>query len=191
MFASSGEITAPCGVPASTFVIRPSSNTPAFSHLAIRRSMRRPAHALLGESDRERIQRIMLATPRSEPVREPEELFLIDRVQDFHHRLLDYLIFQRGDAERTHFPVGLRYVPSPRRARPVCSPMHPLMEILQVGLQILSVGAPGDTVRSRSRFTPQRGVRGLQEVNCHMVEERRELLFRPLARGLPYAVQRR
>ena len=69
--------------------------------------------------------------------------------------------------------------------------MHPLMEIQEVGLQILSVGAPGDAVCSWSRFPPQCGVRGLQEVNCHMVGERRELLLWPLACGLPYAVQRR
>src|SRR5258708_20295734 len=115
-----------------------------------------PAHALLGESDRERIQRIMLATPRSEPVREPEELFLIDRVQDFHHRLLDYLIFKRGDAERTHFPVGLRYVPSPPTAPPLFSPMHPLLAILQVGLQLLPLGAPRYTVHSHDPLPPPR-----------------------------------
>src|ERR1039458_4839317 len=41
MFASSGEMTAPCGVPFVTDCRTPSSTTPAFSHLRIRRSTRR------------------------------------------------------------------------------------------------------------------------------------------------------
>src|SRR5262249_49786953 len=35
MLASSGEISPPCGVPASGVVIAPSSRTPAFNHLPI------------------------------------------------------------------------------------------------------------------------------------------------------------
>src|ERR1700742_4416611 len=41
MFANSGEITAPCGVPTSPGFTTPSSATPAFSHLRIRRITRR------------------------------------------------------------------------------------------------------------------------------------------------------
>ena len=41
MFAKSGEITAPCGVPSVPPVHAPSSMTPAFSHLATSRSTRR------------------------------------------------------------------------------------------------------------------------------------------------------
>src|SRR5436309_2476408 len=40
MLASSGEITAPCAVPCSLMLTIPSSSTPAFSHLRIRRMMR-------------------------------------------------------------------------------------------------------------------------------------------------------
>jgi hypothetical protein len=41
--ASSGEITAPCGVPTFVAVLIPASTTPAFNHLRIKRSMRRSA----------------------------------------------------------------------------------------------------------------------------------------------------
>src|SRR6202049_2643171 len=41
MFAKSGEITAPCGVPSLVSILRPSSNTPAFSHFWIRRMILR------------------------------------------------------------------------------------------------------------------------------------------------------
>src|SRR5215472_14701133 len=40
MLASRGEITEPCPVPVSLTVTTPSSRTPAFSHLRIRRMMR-------------------------------------------------------------------------------------------------------------------------------------------------------
>src|ERR1035441_1392967 len=40
MFASSGEITAPCGVPTLVSDHWPSSDTPAFNHFWIRRSIR-------------------------------------------------------------------------------------------------------------------------------------------------------
>jgi len=41
MFAGKGEATPPCGVPTSGRVTSPSSITPAFSHLRIKRIMRR------------------------------------------------------------------------------------------------------------------------------------------------------
>src|SRR5260370_3815778 len=41
MFASRGEATLPCGVPVSVWLTSPSSITPAFSHLRIRRMTRR------------------------------------------------------------------------------------------------------------------------------------------------------
>src|ERR1019366_7964416 len=43
MLASSGETTAPCGVPTFVSDHRPSSETPAFHHFWIRRSIRRSA----------------------------------------------------------------------------------------------------------------------------------------------------
>ena len=46
------------------------------------------------------VKRIVLATPRPEPVAEPEEVFLPDRVQHFGHRALDHLVLHRGNAER-------------------------------------------------------------------------------------------
>ena len=42
----------------------------------------------------------MLSALWSEPVREPEEVFLVDRVQHRYHCPLDYLVFERSDSER-------------------------------------------------------------------------------------------
>src|SRR4051794_88418 len=42
-------------------------------------------------------QRVVLAAPGPEAVREPEEVLLVDRVQHRHRRLLDDLVLQGGD----------------------------------------------------------------------------------------------
>src|SRR6266446_3755362 len=120
MFASRGEATPPCGVPVSVWVTSPSSITPACSHLRIRRMTRRsptrcstkrinhswltaskkpgnvgvqyPVHPRVADPDGERVQCIMRTASGPEPVREPEEIFLVDRVQHLDHRTLDDLV---------------------------------------------------------------------------------------------------
>src|SRR5690348_16430961 len=95
--ASSGEATAPCGVPSFVSDHWPSSDTPAFSHFSIRRSTLRSGHPMLDElhrpfvahgveeamdvgiehpvhplpldAHRQRVQRLMRAATRTEPVR--------------------------------------------------------------------------------------------------------------------------
>ena len=58
----------------------------------------------------ERIQRIVLAAPGSEPVAEPQELRLVDRREDCNHRCLDDFVFQGSNAERPLFAIRLGYV---------------------------------------------------------------------------------
>src|SRR5467141_4080908 len=129
MLASSGEITEPCPVPLSLTVTIPSSSTPALSHFWIRRMMRlsptrcstkRISHSWLtvskkradvgvqnevhfpaADSHRERVERIMRSASGPESIREPEEVFLVDRVQHRNRRPLDDLVLQRGNCERT------------------------------------------------------------------------------------------
>ena len=69
-----------------------------------------PVHLSLRDAHPERVQRIMLAASWAEAVREAEEVLLVDVIQDRHHGLLDDLVFERRDAQRTHAPVGLGYV---------------------------------------------------------------------------------
>jgi site-specific DNA recombinase len=71
------------------------------------------AHLLAVDSDAERIHRIMRAAPRPEPVREPEEVFLVDRAQHRGYRPLDDLVLQSGNRERALPAIRLRYVPPP------------------------------------------------------------------------------
>jgi hypothetical protein len=45
-----------------------------------------------------------------EPIREPEEIFLVDRVQHLNNRTLDDFVLQRRDAERALPTIRLWYV---------------------------------------------------------------------------------
>jgi hypothetical protein len=48
----------------------------------------------------------VLAAPGPEPVAKPQELRLVDRREDRHHRRLDYLILNACDAERPLLAAG-------------------------------------------------------------------------------------
>ncbi len=61
-------------------------------------------HLLLHERIGQRIQRLMLAAPRTKTIREAEEVLLIDMVEDGDHRMLDDLVFQCSDSERSVRP---------------------------------------------------------------------------------------
>src|SRR5512144_3447799 len=117
-----------------------------------------PVHTLSPEPDRERIQRVMRGASRPEPVRETEEVLLVDRVEHLHQRPLQELVLQRGDPERPLPPVRLGYVRPPRRLRPVAPTMHARVKILEVALEILPVLVP------RHAVYPWRGLRPKREV---------------------------
>src|SRR6516164_1892177 len=57
-------------------------------------------HLSAFDPDHERVHRIMRAAPRPESIREPEEVFLVDRVEHRCRRPLDDLVFQRSNSER-------------------------------------------------------------------------------------------
>jgi hypothetical protein len=72
-----------------------------------------PVHLAPVDPNRQRVQRIVLTAPRPEPVAEPQEVLFPDCVQHFHQRTLDYLVFQRCDAQRPLSSVRLRYIDKP------------------------------------------------------------------------------
>ena len=61
-----------------------------------------PVHLLPHESHPERVQRIMRAATGSEAVGEAQEVDLVDLVEHRHHGLLDDLVLQGRDAQRSH-----------------------------------------------------------------------------------------
>jgi hypothetical protein len=58
--------------------------------------------------DDQRVQRFMLAAFGSKAIREPEEIFFVDRAQHFGSGSLDNFVFERGDRERASAAVFLR-----------------------------------------------------------------------------------
>src|ERR1700686_4250829 len=159
MFARIGEITAPCGVPRSLRVTRPSSVMPTFSHFAIRRRMRlsaircsrkrivhewamaskkapdirvqHPVHLLPINPGVESVQRIVLAAPWSESIREAKKILLVDGLQNVHDRLLDDFVLQTQNAEWPLGAVRLRDVCPFGRPGSIAAPMHSLVQVFQ------------------------------------------------------------
>jgi hypothetical protein len=100
------------------------------------------------DPDRQRIQRIMRAAPRPEPVGETDKVLLVDGVEHLDHRSLDDLVLQGGDAERALPPVRLWYVHPTRRARPVGPTVDPAEQVFEVRSEVLPVGVPRHLINS-------------------------------------------
>src|SRR4029077_16960162 len=98
---------------------------------------------------------IMLATPRSEAVAEPQEVFLPDRVQHLDHRALDDLVLQRRDAEGPLPSVRLGDIDSPPRQRPIGAAGGPGLEVPETLPEALAVPPPRHPVHPRRRVPPQ------------------------------------
>ena len=165
----------PCGVPLSVSCSLPSSITPAFTHFISRRTMRlspircsmkclqmsmvdgveerldicveHPADLPLdrfGES----IERVVLRPSWSKPVRDPDKLRLVDRLEHHLHRLLDDLVFQRRDAERSRPPIAFRDVHAPHWLRMIAATMDSVLQIEQAFVETLAVLVPGHPVHA-------------------------------------------
>jgi hypothetical protein len=67
-----------------------------------------PVHLSRRDPDAECVERMVRASSRPEPVREPKIVLFVDRAQDLDDGALDELVFQRGNAERPQPPVRLR-----------------------------------------------------------------------------------
>src|SRR5712692_11210716 len=91
-----------------------------------------PVHFLRQQSRVQRIQRLMLAAPRPEPVRKAEKIGFVDSIQHLDRRTLDNLVFQRRHSERSLPPVGLRDKHPTHRLRSIRSSLQPFREVLEI-----------------------------------------------------------
>jgi hypothetical protein len=129
----------------------------------------------------------VLTAPRPEPVAEPQELRLVDRRQDRHHRRLDDLILHCGNAERPLPAIRLRDVHPSRWQRPIRSPMDPCVQVREVGLEGLRVARPCQPVGPGGGVRLRIKERRVQDVDADVMQERRELLLPVPGDGLSYA----
>lgn len=109
-----------------------------------------PVHLPPRETRRQRVQRIVRSTPRTEPVRQAQEFFLPDRTQHGHHGLLDDLVLQSRNAQRSHPPVGLRDEDPPGRQRPISSRVDPPVQVREAFRKVGFVLLPRHPINAGS-----------------------------------------
>src|SRR5208282_122481 len=112
-------------------------------------------HRLSCERVRERVQRLMLAAARSKTIRKAQKVFLVNRIEDGDHGLLDDLVLQRRDPQRALPPVAFRDIRPSRGFRSICSTVHPAVQIDQSTLQPGLVLLPREAVYPRGRLSLQ------------------------------------
>src|SRR5467141_886159 len=150
-----------------------------------------PVHFSRQQSRVQRIQRLVLASPWSEPVRKTEKVRFVDSIQHLDRRALDDFVFQRRDSERSLPPVGLRDKYPTHRLRSVRSSLQPFGKILEIHFQLLAVVSPRLPVHARRSFLLQAEVDHAQCFQVvDVVQERREPQLLILSCCLTYPLQR-
>src|SRR6202521_1666896 len=138
-----------------------------------------PVHSLPVETHAQRIQRLVWAAPGPEPIRKALEVHLVNLVEDGHYGLLNNLVLQRRNAQRTLPPVWLRYVDSPRGLCPIRSPLYPAVQIDQSILQPGFILLPCHAIYSRCSLPLQCEKAVPQQINRYMVEQSGEPFLPP------------
>src|SRR5258707_1109786 len=134
-----------------------------------------PVHCLRQQSGVERIQRIMLASPRPESVRKTQKVGFVDSVQHLDGRSLVEFVFQHRTSERSFPPVALVDVRPTHRLGPVRSSLQRMGEILKIVLKSLAVVPPCLSVHTGRGFLLQTEVGHAQRFQVvDVVKKRRE-----------------
>lgn len=133
-----------------------------------------PVHLLAEGACCERIQRIVLAPPRAEPVGEAKEVFFVDGVEHLDDGSLDEFVFQRGNAERPLPSVRLRDVRPTRWLRTVRSLVQSLMQVSKLLFEPGLVLLPRHSVHPGRCFLLQTEERFPEPIDGDVVEERGE-----------------
>ena len=113
----------------------------------------------------------MRATLRPKPIGKVPEIRLEHRVEHLDDGTLNDLVLQRSNPKRPQPPVRLGDINTTRRRRPETTPMHPLMQISQVGLQILPVGPPRHPIRPRCSLGADRPIRPPKPIKGDVVHQ--------------------
>src|SRR5262252_7875442 len=98
----------------------------------------------------------MLAALGSEPVREPEEILLVDSVEHHDACALDDLVLQSCDRQWPLSTIRLRYVRPAAWLRPIRPPVDLSVEVLEIGLEVRLIVLPSHAVHARSGLALER-----------------------------------
>src|SRR5215472_4575762 len=131
----------------------------------------------------------MLAAPRAKAIREAEKVFLVNLVEDGGHSLLDNLVLQRRDPQRTLSSVSFLYIDSSGWHRSIGSAMNSAMQVDESILHAGFILLPGNPVHSRCRFPLQRVKALPQQIDGQMVEQGSELHLLMFPCCFPHACQ--
>jgi hypothetical protein len=129
----------------------------------------------------------MLVALRSETVAEAQELRLIDRRQDCHHRRLDDLVLYGSDAERPLSAIRLRNIGPARWQRSIRSRLDATVEVREVLLEAFRVSGPRHLVDTRRGGLLQTEEARPQNINGEVMKERRQLILSVPDDGFSYA----
>jgi hypothetical protein len=143
-----------------------------------------------GNPECQRIQRLVLAASGPKPVRKPEEILLVDRIEYCDHGPLDNLVFQRCYPQRP-ISIPFRNELPPRGQRPIGAALHARMQIHQSNFQGLLVLLPCQAIHSRSRIPLEPGKGRPQHINGHMVQQSGEPLLLLLPCSFSYTFKSR
>src|SRR6266567_498664 len=150
-----------------------------------------PVHLLRQQSRVQRIQRVMLASLRTEPVRKAEKVRFVNSVHHLDRSTLNDLVLQRGYSERPQPPIGLGDVHPTYRHGPVRSLLQPMGEVLEIGPKVLAVVPPRLPVHAGRGFPLQAEISRAQRFRgIDVVKERGEPHLLILACCLTYPLQR-
>ena len=97
----------------------------------------------------------MLASSRTKTVTEPQKVLFVDTFQNRARRLLDDLVLQGGNSQRTHPAVRLGNVGPLGRLGPVCSAVYSSVQIVDPPFEVHRVVTPCLAIDARRRLLLQ------------------------------------
>src|SRR5690242_1435568 len=119
-------------------------------------AVQNPVHLLPRDRNVQRIQRLVLATPWPEAIREAPKILLVNLIEDGDHGLLNNLVLQCRDPERPLSAIRFRNVHPSRRLRSISAAVDPAVQIGKPPFQPSLILLPRDAVHSWCGPTLQR-----------------------------------
>ena len=114
-----------------------------------------PVHFPLRDAHVQGVQGSVTASSRTKAVTEPQKVLFVDAFQNRARRLLDDLVLQGGDSQRTHPAVRLGDVGPLGRLGPVRSAMDSSVQIVDPPFEVVRVVTPRLAIDARCRLLLQ------------------------------------